>query len=460
MNKNSQFFYKKKQDDLEKRIRQINVKENSITSDYLKTLDGIRRYYIKLVPEGIGKKMEQWLGCAIEEYIKEHNLDAKTAKSIFGNLDGFINKECVRDLIKKHSQNELLQKRVKQAISSRKREYQRLESENSELIVSSPGYFIGLSGRGITLRKNGQPVKTPPTAALKHISILSQGVSISSNAIAFCMENNIPIDFFDFHNKHIASILSPKYMQTTLWERQSALSTVVSNEIGKRIILGKVKNQFSLAKYFNKYHKQVGVEEAFNNYRNAIEEIINKIKAMGLKEEKFRQTIMSYEAVAANSYWEYVRELIKDDIEDFYSRVKQGASDIVNCMLNYGYALLYPRVWQAVLKHRLNPYIGFIHYSEGNANLVFDIMELFRTQAVDRIVISLIQKKESLKMSSGKLDSPTRSRLARCITERLNRKEIYRGREMSFLLIIDSQLRELTDSIVNKKTFRPYLAKW
>ncbi len=36
-----------------------------------------------------------------------------------------------------------------------------------------------------------------------------------------------------------------------------------SNEIGKRIVIGKVKNQSSLAKYFNKYHKTVGVSDAF-----------------------------------------------------------------------------------------------------------------------------------------------------------------------------------------------------
>lgn len=70
-----------------------------------------------------------------------------------------------------------------------------------------------------------------------------------------------------------------------------------------------------------------------------------------------------------------------------------------------------------------------IHYSEGNPNLFFDVIELFRSQAVDRVVISMIQKKEHTVMSGDLLDDETRNLLTRHVYERLNRYEKYRGEE-------------------------------
>lgn len=449
-----------KRHELKERLMQVSVLDGTLSPSYLKTLDGIRQYYARVLPEEYGILMDGWLRRSIQTYIEDKRLSARQASQIFNALDGFANKETIRSWIKEVTRNERQRTQTQRAIASRKREYQRLESENSELAIASPGCFIGLSGRGLTLRKNGQPVKIPPTAALKHISILSQGVSISSNAIAFCMESGITIDFFNTHTQHLASILSPKFMLTSLWKVQAELSSEINCRIGQRIILGKVKNQYSLAKYFNKYHKKVGVDTAFSNYRTAVENLIGKISDLKNTNENFRQRLMSYEAASAVVYWEYVRDLLHDDIDSFYSRKKQGATDLVNSMLNYGYAIIYPRIWQAALKYQLNPYCGFVHYAEGNANLVFDMIELFRAQAVDRIVISLIQKKESLKMKNGRLDDLTKNKLTSCILERLNRKEKYRGEMRSLLDIIDAQFRELTAAMTNGCAFRPYLAKW
>lgn len=129
-------------------------------------------------------------------------------------------------------------------------------------------------------------------------------------------------------------------------------------------------------------------------------------------------------------------------------------------MLNYGYSLLYPRIWQAILRKRLNPYIGFVHYAEGNPNLVFDVIELFRSQTVDRVVISMIQKKEHAAMANSLLDEATRNQLTRHVLERLNRYEKYRGEDRRLSEIIELQVGELVSAIVSGTTYRPYIAKW
>ena len=147
----------------------------------------------------------------------------------------------------------------------------------------------------------------------------------------------------------------------------------------------------------------------------------------------------------------------------FESREHQGANDLFNCLLNYGYALIYSRIWQALLLAKLNPSIGVLHgFQPGKPSLAFDMMELFRSQAVDRIVISLVQKGEPLNIKEdGWLDEQTRKLLIQNIFERLHRYEKYRGKEMKFLRIIKEQAREIAAYITGtEKSFKPYIAKW
>lgn len=49
-------------------------------------------------------------------------------------------------------------------------------------------------------------------------------------------------------------------------------------------------------------------------------------------------------------------------------------------------------VLQAVLRNGLNPYLAWYIMQRAIPNLVFDLIALFRCQAVDRVVISMINK--------------------------------------------------------------------
>lgn len=103
------------------------------------------------------------------------------------------------------------------------------------------------------------------------------------------------------------------------------LSIRERDKLAERIIVGKIKNQMNLCKYFNKYHKTVGVEAPFDMLLGSLSGVLEKIKKADSLDSK---ALMGYEAVAAEAYWEYIRQLMSDDSVGFYSRVKKGASDV------------------------------------------------------------------------------------------------------------------------------------
>ncbi len=63
----------------------------------------------------------------------------------------------------------------------------------------------------------------------------------------------------------------------------------------------------------------------------------------------------------------------------FARRSRRPSEDAFNAFLNYGFAILYTRVEEALLEAGLNPYLGFMH-RDGyqHKSLVYDFIEPFR----------------------------------------------------------------------------------
>lgn len=346
---------------------------------------------------------------------------------------------------------------------ARKTEYRQREDEGKELIINSFGVTLGLSNDQVTVKKDGKILVKRRTDALSHITISSKGVSLSSNLIYHCLENGITIDFFTLGGKHSGCILSPDYIEGSLWTEQLHNSPAKRTELAATIIEAKLRNQFNLIKYFHKYHKTTdnALTDRYNDMSKFSTAFRSFLQQTTVESENYMSKLLGFEAQGAVKYWAYIRQLLSDDEVKFEKRERRGATDLVNCMLNYGYSMLYARVWQALLEAKLNPYDSVIHVRQaGKPTFVYDVVEIFRSQVVDRVVIKLIQKGMELSVADGLLSAETRKILAAAILDRLNRHEKYRSEMLTLEQIIKRQAREIAAWIGSGETYRPYIAKW
>lgn len=277
------------------------------------------------------------------------------------------------------------------------------------------------------------------------------------------MRNGIPIDIFSSNGEHIGFFLNSNSMQCALWEKQANATIEARNLLAGEIIEGKLTNQLNLVKYFNKYHKSRGEEYLIRE--RELSDVICRfktfIKKKSYSDENFIQALMGFESQAAVRYWGYIRLLLADDGIAFEERIGHRATDLVNCMLNYGYSILYTKVCQALVSAQLNPYDSVIHVRQsGKPTFSFDFIELFRAQAVDRVVISILQKGEEAEVKEGRLTETTKRLLIRNLTERMYKHELYRGESTMFENIIRKQARDIADYFSEGKTYKPYKAKW
>lgn len=439
-----------------------------------KTLNGYRAFYAKILPHDQLTFIDEFITSKFQEKAKGLNIGSKNQLMELFNSIGFVTDDFERQ---RHSLVDQIftgikkpkpasQPETAKLINKKKKEYQKLESQGKELIINSIGTYLGVRDGRILIRSKERKEERLSFTNLTHITILTNGVSLSSDLLYHCAKNQVPVSFFTRTGQHYATLHSPFGTDNKLWNQQLEISETINGaRIAARIVEAKIRNQSNLMKYFHKYHRHAdpAFAELFQQKIKSFSQLVEKCKGVDLSiKQDYREKLIGIEAQAAMKYWRLVQELINDDI-DFAGRERRGAKDLVNSLLNYGYAILYARVWKALLGARLNPYISYLHVSDtSKPTLAFDFIEMFRQQAVDRVVISMLQKKEKLTLGSdGLLGEDTRSKLISNIYERLHRYEKYRGESRRFSDIINIQAFDLANFIRSKsKTFKPYIAKW
>ncbi|MFN3479763.1 MAG: group II intron reverse transcriptase/maturase [Thermodesulfovibrionales bacterium] len=475
---------KEKRDELKERIdRVMDIGKEKTLKDFTETIEGISRYYGKILSQDILEELDEW----IEECLKRHfnkayqnGLFAKREEmeTILSNVNflsqkyQLFSKKILKGVIsycRRRREKPVSDANAKtirsDPIRKKKREYQKLESEGFELLINTPGVFIGKTRRGITVKERGIKKHEAPLLNLKNISILSREVTISSNVVEYCAEKGIPIDFVGFDGKPYAKVYPIQSPSASLSIAQlKAFNNGKACVLAKCFTSAKIRNQINLTKYYSKYRK--GRDEDFTSIFDekvsSMELLVKEVMTLNEKDmEILRGKLFSIEGRASSCYWELVEKMLNDDIE-FEGRVRKGAKDLVNSLLNYGYGILYSKIWEAILKAGLNPYISYLHKSQdGKPTLVFDLIEEFRQQAVDRPVFSLITKGEKLEMEKGFLTDETRKKVAEKVLERIHNIEVFRGEEKRLSQIIKEQAKSVANFLEGKiSLYRPYIGKW
>ena len=353
----------------------------------------------------------------------------------------------------------------REAVLSRKHEYQKLEASGFDLAITQPGIVLGKTDKMAIVRKQGKIVREVPFVNLKNISILCDGVSLSSNLVQACAANKVSIDFLGNDGMPYAMIVTPGFVaaQTGIAQLQ-AYTNNKAFELIRQFVYGKINNQANLLKYYGKYYikRNEKLRSVFPEFLITMEKYaIESLELQHNDLDEFRLKMFAVEGQASSNYWDMVSILIESK-SDFKGRERQGATDLVNCMLNYGYGILYARITEAIIRARLNPCLSYLHKPEGNRpSLVFDLIEEFRQQAVDRVVIALIIKNKNLISTNGLLDDKTRKLVAMKVIDRINTVEIFRKREMHFFEIIQHQANALAKYLDGSaKKYKPYMPKW
>ncbi|MDY6855424.1 MAG: CRISPR-associated endonuclease Cas1 [Thermodesulfobacteriota bacterium] len=236
-------------------------------------------------------------------------------------------------------------------------------------------------------------------------------------------------------------------------------------KIASRIVKGKIRNQLNLMKFYARSRKEnTGFQEGLTDMENQVERLSDEAKQLphDAEHNAIRDRLFSIEGRSAAAYWAMVKHLLAGDIE-FAGRRRQGADDLVNSMLNYGYGILYSRVWRAIAVAGLNPFLSFLHAPQKNKpTLSYDLIEEFRCQAVDRAVFTMITRGEELKINNKTrlLTDKTKEKVIENVLERLASIVPYKGSKITLTEVIRLQPRHLIECLKKGKAYRPFIGRY
>jgi CRISPR-associated protein Cas1 len=110
--------------------------------------------------------------------------------------------------------------------------------------------------------------------------------------------------------------------------------------------------------------------------------------------ESARKKLMVIESHNAKMYFKQIFGLFPENIRP-ERRTGFKAYDGLNNVFNFGYYVLKCRVHKALLKAKLEPYLGFLHSVQvGKPSLVCDFQELYRYLIDDFLIGRRLHKKD------------------------------------------------------------------
>jgi len=260
-----------------------------------------------------------------------------------------------------------------------------------QLVINTYGSFIKKKQNCFVIKNNNEVFEI---AAKKVNSILiTTSATLSSNAVKLAVENNIDIIFLNKYGDPFGRIWHCKMGSTTLIRRKQlqAESSVIGFNLVKKWISEKITNQISYLKNLKK--NRSNSNDLFDPIIEQMTQLNDNLQKLTGDLETRRFTILGIEGKVSELYFNLLNQLLPEKWA-FQGRSRNPAKDGFNCLLNYGYGILYSLIERSCIIAGLDPYIGFLHTDNYNKkSFVFDLIELYRVY-VDRTVMNLFAKKK------------------------------------------------------------------
>lgn len=336
------------------------------------------------------------------------------------------------------------------------------------LVVDGYGKFVGKRDNQIVVKEKSEELDYFLAEELSQVIISGKG-SVGFDALQLLALHNVDLVVLNWTGD-IVYRLSPPELKNVQVRREQFKSYHDSRSgfLCKQFIGGKLENQKSvLGSLAKSRSKRPDLSSEIRVHRDRISVFLDKLRNLEDRPvDKLRGKVFGLEGKGSFDYWKGFG-LVLDPQFGFENRSGRGANDGVNAMLNYGYGMLKGHVWRAIHLAALDPYAGYLHADRwGRASLVFDLMEEFRQQVVDRTVLSLVNRGEvkisdfEIKEDYCIMSNGLRRLLISKILDRLDTKIKVDGRHVSWDRLINNQALLLAKYLTGEAKYKGFYRRW
>ena len=307
---------------------------------------------------------------------------------------------------------------------------------------------------------------------INHDGIIIDGHTgnITFEAMRWLSKHNINLTLLNWNGQLLANVLpeQPKSGKLRIKQYQKYLDSEARFEIALKIVQTKVEHSLNLLEELSKFYESVNITKIRKSADKEdlfLLDIMKNSKKQDIS--KSIKQLMTYEGRIAGIYHENLTAIFHKLYPEFNFTGRKNksnsrnynASDEINALLNYGYAILESEIRKGINGIGLDYSIGFLHeINQSRTPLVYDVQELFRW-LIDVSVIQLLEEKKIKKSDfiitenyHTRLGEDVAKRLIEKINSNFNSRYNYKnGKNYSYQSILQDSLQQLANFIVEKK---------
>lgn len=241
----------------------------------------------------------------------------------------------------------------------------------------------------IVIKEEKETLAKVPVHGVGNVYCFGQA-KVSPSLMQHCCENDVNLAFFDMFGRYQARVQGRQSGNVLLRRAQFRRSERDPVSIARNIIAAKIQNGRA---FLQRRLRNRGDNPA----------LAQAIKSLAMSIERVQccddvELLRGLEGEAASCYFGVFQHLINPEQQEafrFVGRNRRPPRDAVNALLSMIYGVIGQDVSGALQAVGLDPQIGFLHADRpGRDSLALDIMEEFRVYLADRLVLSLINRKQ------------------------------------------------------------------
>jgi CRISPR-associated protein Cas1 len=304
-----------------------------------------------------------------------------------------------------------------------------------------------------------QPAKYIPIETIDNLFVFG---SIDANSAMYCFlgKAHIPVHFFDYYEHYSGSFMPKEYLlagKMQLEQTKAYTNSTKRMHLAQACIEGATFNMVKNLRYYtNRGRELEPIIEQIEKYRNQIALCKNVPELMGIEGNCRQAYYAAFEVI----------------ITDFSmgNRVKRPPSNEVNALISFGNMMCYSLMLNQIYHTQLNPTISFLHEPGARRySLALDISEVFKPIFVDRLIFTLLNKKElkashfDNNMNGCLLNKAGKEIFVRAWEEKMKETFQHRalGRSVSYKHLVKLECYKITKYILGlEEKYKPFKANW
>ena len=268
-----------------------------------------------------------------------------------------------------------------------------MKTHLNTLFITTEGAYLAKDGQAVAVRIEKETRLRVPLHNLDGIVGFGR-VGASPNLMAACAEAGVTISFLAPNGRFRARVTGFTPGNVLLRRQQYRLADdeSVTADIARTIVLGKLANCRGVL-------LRAARDAGEASRRKALQQTAKRLsgRVFEVQQASSADSIRGFEGEAATNYFAAFNNLVRvpDSAFEFTKRTRRPPLDPLNALLSFVYSLLTHDARSACEACGLDAAVGFLHRDRpGRPGLALDLIEEFRPFLADRLVLSLINRRQ------------------------------------------------------------------